>query len=429
MEYREAYEYMINAARTGIRPGLSRIRELARRLSDPQDSLSIIHVAGTNGKGSVCAFLESILRESGYTVSRYISPSLFDYRERFQYNGRYITEDEFTRIVSYVKGAADGMEDAPTAFELETAAAFLFAKETRSDVMVLETGMGGLYDATNIIKSPMAEVFVSIGMDHMQYLGDDIRLIAAEKAGIIKEDVPVVSACQTKVVTEILGAEAVKRHAEIRMVKEAGLSGILSFDRETWTQTFSYKGTLYRSGLSGTYQLMNAAVAVETAELLNGKGILKITAEAIGKGLENARWPGRFDRIAKDPEVIADGAHNPHGAAALRDTVRELMPLRRIIPVMGAFKDKDTDGILSEMQGISDEILVYTAPGERGLKSGALKEQALKWFPEAEAFDTVEEALGAALKRASGDPDASVLVFGTLSTVKDSVRFLKEAGL
>ena len=416
MDYKKAPESIKKNARGDIVPGLSRIKKLLKCLGDPQDDLRIVHIAGTNGKGSVGAFMESALRDSNLNVARYISPEIFDYRERFQYNGRCISKKLFSQLAEKVTEISLGMEDTPTTFEMETAIAFLFAAEKNCDIMLLETGMGGRYDATNTVKAPLLSVITAISMDHMDYLGNDIKDIAYEKAGIIKRKVPVVSSFQNEEAEEILKRTALEKGTDILFTKESDIEGPAAFDDESFTQRFSYKGEIYETSLLGRHQAENGALAVEALNVLKKCPELHIDDGAIKKGLKKACWPGRFQRIGRGPDVIIDGAHNPAGARALKAAADMYLKGKTVFPVMGVFKDKDHKGILREMKGISDSINIYKAPGERGLPVSELKRSAEGFFQHVRAFDDPEDAVDDAVRRAEKDHGA-VLIFGTLSTI------------
>ncbi|MBR6628061.1 MAG: bifunctional folylpolyglutamate synthase/dihydrofolate synthase, partial [Lachnospiraceae bacterium] len=305
MNYKEAMAYIEELGSYGIVPGLGNITELCRRLGNPQDALRFVHVAGTNGKGSTIAFMASILECAGYRVGRYTSPAVFEYRERYAVNGRMITQKAFGELLEQVKEACDAMTAEgmphPTTFEAETALAFLYFKEKACDVVVLETGMGGAMDATNLIKTTDAAVLVSVSMDHMQYLGKTLTEIAGQKAGIIKPGCAVVCAPQKDEVYEVLVKAAEEKACSLYRADTGMLTCMKNGIRK---QSFNYKK--YKKleiTMAGKYQTDNALTAIEAAEALKDRGY-HISEEAVRKGLLQAKWPGRFMVIQDKPMMI-----------------------------------------------------------------------------------------------------------------------------
>ena len=300
MDYREARVYLENAAKYGSVLGLDNMRELLRRLGNPQDDLKFIHISGTNGKGSVLAYLSTVLKESGYRVGRYISPTLFSYRERIQVNEEYIEKEALARLTTRIAKAVERMQEEgkthPTVFEIETALGFLYFREKACDLVVLETGLGGLEDATNVVKTTVMEVITSISMDHMGILGNTLAEIAANKAGIIKPQTAVVSVRQHPEAMEVI--ETVCRREECRLfVADTGQASAIRYGWET--QSFHYKEyENLKISLGGAYQIENAALAVEAVRTLNKLGY-SIMEEQLRRGLEKTRWRGRFTVLSK----------------------------------------------------------------------------------------------------------------------------------
>ena len=323
MDYQEAMAYIEQLNKKGISLGLERMEALLQYLDNPQNDLRIIHVAGTNGKGSVCAFIESALQQAGLRIGRYISPSVYDYLERFQINGVYMDTQTFSILLSDVQVACAQMEqhglELPTAFEVETAIAFLYFKQVKCDYVLLEVGMGGRLDSTNVITHPVLSVITSISMDHTGMLGNTLGEIAAEKAGIIKESCPVVLAWQKPEAMNVLLEKCKECHIEPIIADP-----LQQYDPEwnIYGQSFSYKDwKQVHIGLIGQYQQMNAIVALEALWVIQEWEPL-LDDDAIRQGLLNARWPGRFEVILHKPLLIVDGAHNPAGAQALVDTIK-----------------------------------------------------------------------------------------------------------
>ena len=309
MNYTEAREYLNNVSASGIILGLDSIRALMEELDNPQDDLRIVHIAGTNGKGSILSYTKNILMDAGYRIGCYSSPSVFGYLERFQIDGEWMAKSEFSELVQKVKDAADRMTakglNHPTVFELETAIAFEYFKERNCDYVMLETGMGGDLDSTNVIKSPLVCAFASISMDHIGILGNTLREIATCKSGIIKPGAAVVTGPQDPEAMEVLKAAAESMGCRITHTEDC-----IRKEHTPEGQTFLYKGREYFIKLLGRHQLRNAAVAIEVASALQRTGAT-VTEENIRNGLAKTRWPGRLEIIRKDSKIwILDGAHN-----------------------------------------------------------------------------------------------------------------------
>ncbi len=375
MGYQEAKTYVEKAAKSGIVPGLIRVRRLLNALGRPERLCRVVHVAGTNGKGSTCAYLESILMRAGYDVGRYSSPEIRDYLDRFSLNGKPMTESDFISCIDIVKTAADreiaaGMEE-PTAFEIETALAFLYFSKKKCDIAIVEAGMGGAMDATNVIEHPLMAVITSISLDHMAYLGDCVAKIAGEKAGIIKGGHPVVVGVQPEEALVVLRkAYEMQERKHRGEAESAGRTGksyfapvkeedIIIQKRTLMGQHFSYKGEAFMTKLLGTCQASNAANAVLAAEMLREMGF-GVKKEHIRDGIAKADWPYRFTVIPTRPVLVLDGAHNPDGARQLSESVKEYFANRRVVFIIGVFKDKDYEGILNETVSLCDSL--YTVP-------------------------------------------------------------------
>lgn len=302
MTYEEARAFINDTAKYGYVLGLDTERELLRRLGNPQDDLKFVHIAGTNGKGSTLAYISTILKEAGYKVGRYISPTIFDYRERIQVNEKYITKEAVARLAEMVEAAgqamlAEGLHH-PTAFEVETAMAFLYFKEMNCDLVVLECGMGGLTDATNVVKTTVVSVFAEIGMDHMGFLGNTVEEIAGVKAGIIKPGTIAVSTAQRPEVSAVLQKTCAEKDTEYREVRKSDIKDVRYVFEN---QTFTYKEeTKLKPGLTGSWQIDNAALAVEAVQALRDCG-WNISDEALRKGLTETVWQGRFTTVSRHP--------------------------------------------------------------------------------------------------------------------------------
>ena len=326
MNYEEAIAYIFGKNWRGSKLGLSRTRELLSRLGNPQYALKFIHVAGTNGKGSVCAMLASILTQSGYRVGLYTSPAIRSFNERIQCNGSPIGNAELAEIVTDIRRYADAMEDRPTEFELVTAIGMEYFKRKGCDFVVLEVGLGGTLDSTNVIRTPEAAVIAAIDYDHMRELGGTMESIASAKAGIIKPCGDVIFYGNNKTAETVIAAKCAEQNAHLTVadygslrIQKAGIEGII----------FDYRvgGRLLQNlfvPLAGTYQVYNAALALTAIERLSQK--YEIREEAIYHGLAQVKWPGRFELLSKAPVFIVDGAHNPHGIRGTAQSLAQHFP-------------------------------------------------------------------------------------------------------
>ena len=429
MTYEEARAFIDDTSKYGYILGLDTVTELLSRLGNPQDDLKFVHIAGTNGKGSILAYVSTILKEAGYKVGRYISPTIFEYRERIQVNEAYIPEEAVARLAERIYQAgqamlAEGLAH-PTAFEVETALAFLYFKETDCDIVVLETGMGGLTDATNVVKTTLVSAFASISMDHMGFLGDTLEEIARIKAGIIKPDTTVISTVQTARVREVLEEACREKRASYREVQKEELKDKkISFE----DQSFTYKDrTNLRPGILGSCQLENAAAALEVIDALGELGY-PVTEEALRRGLEQTEWAGRFTVIEEDPLFLVDGAHNRDAADRLLETLKLSVPEKRKIFIIGVLGDKEYDYMMSRLAPEAERIVtVMTPDNQRALPAEELAEAVRKYNPNVEAAENIPEAVKKAKGYAGGD--GMVLAFGSLSYLGDLIRAVrKEAG-
>lgn len=414
MDYTQAMEYMEWVGKRGSILGLGPVKMLLERLDNPQDKQNVIHVAGTNGKGSICTFLEAMYRAEGKTVGRYISPTLHTYLERFQVNGIYMEEQEFAELLSRIVPVVQKMEkeglELPTAFEIETAAAFLYFAKRKVDVVILETGMGGREDATNVVSQPLCTVFASIGMDHMQFLGETVEQIAMEKAGIMRDNCPVVSYPNGLEVCRVLKQQSSLHNVEPLFVDMAEIE-ILS---ETLTSSrFRYKGEEYFIGLAGTYQIYNAATAIACKLLLDGR--------LEKKALSNVHWEGRFELVSEKPLFLKDGAHNIDGAEALFKSVQKHFTNRKIIFIIGVLKDKEYKKMMELLCPLAACVCTLTPDSPRGLKAEELEKAVRPYCKNVFCFDSVEGAVGKA-KQVYGEyqllgEQAVIVAWGSLSYI------------
>lgn len=428
MKYSEAMRYIEEAGTYGIVPGLDSIRELCAKVGDPQKELRFVHIAGTNGKGSVLAFLSGMLQAGGVRVGCYISPVLMEYREKIQVNGRPVSRQGICRHLSRIRRAVEEMTAEgyahPTVFEIETVLGFLYFAEKKCGIVLLETGLGGDLDATNVIPPPEAAVFTSISMDHMQFLGDSLEEIAGHKAGIIKPGCQVVTMSQTAEVQAVLKNRAEEKGCGFFVVEEEAVTAI-KYGLER--QKFTFQG--FRNleiSLAGRHQIRNAALAVEVMCRLESCGF-KIREEQLRQGLARAVWRGRFEILGKRPWIIADGAHNEDGAIKLADSLRFYFTNRRIIYIMGVLRDKEYDRILRATCGLAEHIITLTPPANpRALPAYELAREAERCHSSVTVADSVEEAVELACLLA-GTEDV-IVAFGSLSYLGALTRSVERYG-
>lgn len=399
MDYKEALEYIDGVSWLGSKPGLSRITELLERLDRPQDALKFIHVAGTNGKGSCAAMLSSVMKACGYRTGLFISPYLFRFNERMQINGKQIGDEALAGIVSQIKPVADAMEDHPTEFELMTAAALLWFRQEKCDIVVLEAGLGGRFDATNAIAAPEAAVIMNIGLDHTQVLGDTLEQIAGEKAGIIKPGCDCVLYQQQESVTEVIRQACIEQGAKLHI---ADFSQIHSEFDSLYGQSFTYKGEAYALPLLGRHQLKNAAVALETVEVLKAKG-WKLEQSDVEHGIYAVTWPGRFEIIHDQPLFVVDGGHNPQCAQTVVENLETYFPGRDRILMVGMLADKDYAGTLDILAPAASSFICVTPESPRALPAEDLAKLLKKYRKPVHVCPDIREAVGMALDTAGSN--------------------------
>ena len=417
MNYREAMEYMEELKQYGTVMGLTTMRELCARLGNPQDQLKFIHIAGTNGKGSVLAYVSTVLQAAGYRVGRYISPTVKDYKERFQIDGKMITQMALCHNLGQVRTAAEAMAAEgmphPTGFEVETAVAFLYFLSKQCDIVVLETGLGGEMDATNVIGTTLVAVFSSISMDHMDLLGDSLERIAAVKSGIIKNKCYVVSAKQPPEVMKVLRQAAMLRKAKFFT---ADVTRTKNVRYGVTKQHFTYdKYKNIEITMLGQFQIENAVVALEVLAALGRLGF-PVAEDKLRQGFLETRWSGRFDVIGKKPLFIADGAHNEDASKKLAESIRFYFTNRRIIYIMGMLRDKEYDKVICNTYEMAEHIITVTPPvSDRALHAYDLALAVRQYHDRVTVADSVQEAVEIAYLLAGKDKECVIIAFGSLS--------------
>ena len=411
MEYKEALEYINGVSWLGSKPGLTRVTALLEKLGRPQDALKFIHIAGTNGKGSCAAMLSSVMKCCGYRTGLFTSPYLASFNERMQLNGKPIGDEALAEVVEQVKPAADAMEDHPTEFEMMTAAAFLWFKQENCDIVVLETGLGGRLDATNVIPAPEAAVIMNIGLDHTQILGDTVEKIAAEKAGIIKPGCDCVLYQQQESVMTVVRERCEALGAPLHT---ADFTRIVSEFDSLYGQSFAYKDELYALPLLGRHQLKNAATALEVVEVLRARG-WKLEQSDVEHGIYAVSWPGRFELIHDEPLFVVDGGHNPQCAETVVENLLNYFRENHRVMLVGMLADKDVEGTLAVLNRAADEYICVTPESERALPAEELAKKLEKYGKRITVCPAIPDAVGAACE-AAGD-GGMVCAVGSLYSV------------
>lgn len=416
MTFEEALSYIHSVCWLGSRPGLERITELCDLLGNPQKHLRFVHVAGTNGKGSVSAMMTSILMETGKKVGTFTSPFIFDFRERMCVNGEMISPEELAEVTEYVKPFADSMENCPTEFELITAIGLEYFRRKNCDIVVLEAGMGGRLDSTNVIEKSEVSIITGIALDHTEYLGDTVEKIAAEKAGIFKPFCPVVAGK-----TDIGAAEVLKNAAEEKLCLFASPDySMLSIKKTDMSgSTFDY-GQLkdIEIKLVGSYQPRNAAVAIEAAR------VLEISDEDIKRGLSKVSWRGRFEVIRKDPVVIYDGGHNMQCVEAIAETLTDLS-CEKVVLLSAVMADKEYKRMAEKLSPfVCAAYCVVPENTPRALSAEEYAEVYSVLGVEATAFGSVMNGLSAALERAKAE-NVPLLACGSLYLYREFIDCLE----
>lgn len=447
MTEHEVWDYLEEIAKSGSILGLESMRNLMDELGNVQNGLRFIHVAGTNGKGSVCAMVSSVLQQAGFRVGKYTSPAVFERMEQYQVDGEPVPLCEFVSLISEVRMACERMvadgKAQPTVFEVETAAAFLHFHRRKCDVVVLETGMGGETDATNIIESQLVCVLTSISMDHMKFLGNDLVQIARVKAGIIKEGSCVVAvkptqeevrgvleeACREKHATLSYSDSAKASH--VRYCLDGNLRQVFRYPLGDFGETVSPSEEDELSAdveeivisLLGDYQIENAVCAIETLKALQKMGF-DIGRADVCRGLLQADWEGRFSLLCKSPLFVMDGAHNADAAQKLAETLKRGFTNYKIIYIIGVLADKEHEEMLRIMLPMAYQVYTVTPDHPRAMNGQALAAEAGKYHGKVSACSTVEQAVNRALFHA--DDRTMILAFGSLSYLRQLRETVKE---
>lgn len=423
MNVNEAIEYIHSVFWKGSIPGLERTQELLEKMGNPEKRLKFVHIAGTNGKGSTAAMTASILRKAGYRTGLYTSPYIYRFHERMQVDGVEISDEDLIAITEYVKPFADSMAQSPTEFELVCAIAFEYFKRKKCDIVVLEVGMGGALDATNVIETPEVAVITNIGLDHTEVLGDTVEAIAETKSGIFKENGHAVVYRSTPSVEAVYERICAEKNVQLRKADFTDLK----------RKSHSLEGQFFDCGdrknlflpLLGEHQLHNASVVLSIADTLIDLG-WKISEDDIRNGLRDVTWPGRFDIVSRDPLFIIDGGHNPQCIEALSKNISDYLSDRTVIALTGVLADKDYADMYKPIMPSIQEFVCVTPPNPRRLAADKLAEYLRAVGAKATPCETIETGVKKAIELAGNT--GVVLCFGSLysiGTIRDALLAIK----
>lgn len=418
MNYTEAIKYIHSVSNFFCKPGLERIKLLCEKLNNPQNKLRFIHVAGTNGKGSFCAMLGSVLTRAGYKTGLYTSPYILNFNERIQIDGQQIPDSQLAQITQKVKSVAEQMDDKPTEFEVITAIAFEYFAMQNCDIVVLECGMGGRFDATNIISSPILTVITSISLDHTSFLGNTLKEIAYEKAGIIKKGVDCLLCNKKDEYFDIIKNQCDLNSAQLHIVDKSSLKPTL-FSLEKTVFDFDRLKSVEIS-LLGRYQPENAANVISALNILNSKGF-PVSEKAIKEGLKSTKWPARFEVVNQNPLIIFDGSHNEEGVTAAVESVKEYIGNTKINIITGVMKDKDYHFIAQKIGEIAKTVCCVTPDNPRALESRDYTKVFSQINIDAIACDSIPSALDHIFRL-----NTPAVILGSLYMYKEVIDYLKD---
>lgn len=430
MNYQEALQYITSTYKLGMKKGTENILYLLNKLGNPQNNIKVIHVAGTNGKGSTCSFLSTTLIEAGYKVGLYTSPFLEVFNERMRINGKNIPNDKLAELTTIVKEKVDEMVKEgmphPTEFEVTTAIGFLYFDMEKVDYLVLEVGLGGRHDATNVIDEPVMTVITSISIDHVDQLGDKLSGIAYEKAGIIKSSSPLVLYPQKDEAREVVLKVAEEKDVEVYEINttDVKVKGTSLFGQDMDMNILGESFKDLKISLIGDHQSRNALTAATTLKLLSDKNLADISHEDIVNGLRKTKWGGRLELLKKNPITIIDGAHNEEGAAVLADSISKYLHDYKVTLVFGMLKDKDVDKVLSILLPVVDEVIATTPNSDRALTAELLCEKIKAHNKRAVATNNINEAIEIASK-IKGEKEA-IIYAGSLYLIGEVRSIIKE---
>lgn len=424
MNAEQAIAYIHSVCWKGSIPGLGRTQELLEKMGNPEKELKFVHIAGTNGKGSTAAMTASILSKAGYRTGLYTSPYIYRFHERIQVDGVEISDEDLTEITEYVKPLADSMAQSPTEFELVCCIAFEYFYRKKCDIVVLEVGMGGAWDATNVIEAPEVAVITNIGLDHTEYLGDTVEKIAETKSGIFKPHGHAVVYRSTPSVEAVYERVCAERDVSLR---KADFDGLV-------LKAHTLEGQVFDCGsrknlvlpLLGDHQLHNASVVLSIADTLIGEG-WKISEQNIYDGIRDVRWPGRFDIVCRKPLFIIDGGHNPQCIEALVKNIRDYLAGKKVIALTGVLADKDYADMYKPVMPLVDRFVCITPPNPRKLEAQQLARYLQQAGAQAQASESILDGVKKAMDLAG--EDGVVLCFGSLYSIGGIRDALKDLGV
>lgn len=428
MTYNEAMNYISSVGKFGSNYGLERTFRLLELLGSPHEKIKLIHIAGTNGKGSTTAMVTKILRGFGYKVGMYTSPYLEEFEERIQINGENINKDILVKLLEQVKIAIDKVIEEgyehPTEFEIITALMFLHFYNEKVDYGVIEVGLGGRLDSTNVV-TPKVSVITSISLDHMNILGDSLKDIAKEKAGIIKEGVPVILYPQENEVEEVIIKTAEEKNSKIFFVKKDN-GKLINIDYERLYQKVEISGcnNMYsvKLPLLGEHQIINLVVAIKTIEVLFEVENIELDKNIVEKSLQDVKWIGRLEVLGKKPTVVIDGAHNIAGIKSLRNNVEKYFKYKKMFLLLGILADKQVKEMIEEITPMAEKVYALTPHSERAELSEDLKNEIIKCNSNVVAMENYEEAFISALNDA--DEEDLILISGSLYMIGDMRKII-----
>lgn len=419
MNYTETIEYINSITWLGAKLGLERIKTLLGNIGNPQDGLKFIHIGGTNGKGSISAMLSSVLEQSGYKVGLFTSPYVNFFNERMQINNVPISDEELAKTATYIRPFAENLEDLPTEFELNTAIALKYFLDNKCDIVILEVGMGGELDSTNVIRNHELAIITAIGLDHVKELGGTIEAIAKTKAGIIKENSDVLVYQQAEAIENIFKKVCEDKKS---IYHSPDFTKTIPIKLDIMLQTFEYENKIYSIPLVGTYQIYNTTMVLKAIEILNNKG-WNISEKATSQGLSSTKWPGRFEVLRKDPVFIVDGAHNHHGIKATAKSIRDHFKDKKIIFLIGVMADKDIDNMLAEIIPLAKEFITVAPDNQRAMPSSDLANLIREKGVKATPCLSIEEGVMEAINRAGSE--GIVCAVGSLYMIGDIRKCIK----
>lgn len=420
MNYEEALQFIHSPKHSRMSLGLDHIRLLMNALGNPEKQLKIVHIAGTNGKGSIASYLSHILGKAGYKTGLFTSPYIERFNERIKINQEDISDDSLAKITEMVKNKIEEEQIPTTEFEIMTAIAFQYFYEQQCDMVVLEVGLGGRLDSTNVIEHPLLSIITSISYDHQAFLGSTLTEIAGEKAGIIKENTPVLLYSQEKEAEDVIYRVA---HEKNSLVFQPDFSQITNMSTDLSGQSFDYKSLKdLKITLLGEHQLKNAAVVLEAVKLLHENGI-HIDEEALRLGLAETTWPGRFEIIHQNPIVVIDGAHNIDSINALVDNLTKYFHNKKIIAILGILKDKDVEEMIERVSPVVDRFITVTPGNPRAIKAEDLALRLTDKNQLALASQSFEGAIDLALEEAG--EDGIICSFGSLYYIGEIRKIMK----